>query len=306
MTTYTATFANVVRRSPRRVCRSIWAVLPASIVHTEFMNRTGRFIYRRFTRDTIRVQSHYTQFMRNPPLLDAIASLLSTYGKGAALRVASIGCSTGAELYSALYVLRRARPDLVIAGTGVDISDAVVEVARRGVYKPGCSAALGGLYLEGRPEVLREEVADLGGILEVLEDGLLRVHDGIRDKTHWTTGDASDPLLFEELQEQDVVLANNVMGPMQDALAEACLRNIMHLVRPGGYLIIDGIDLDLKTRVMMSSSFEPVPVLREEIWNADKLKSGWPWLRWGREPLDIREPTCDWRYSIIFKRLNGG
>lgn len=51
-------------------------------------------------------QSHYTQFMRNPPLLATIATLASKYPRGAGIKIASIGCSTGAELYSVLYAIK--------------------------------------------------------------------------------------------------------------------------------------------------------------------------------------------------------
>ena len=37
---------------------------------------------------------------------------------------------------------------------------------------------------------------------------------------------------------------------MEDPLAEACLRNVARLVNPGGILVVDGVDLDLKARVM--------------------------------------------------------
>ncbi|OCP15068.1 CheR family methyltransferase [Ensifer sp. LC163] len=301
----TINFADAVFQTPRRVCHSIWDGLPGAITQTRAMRRLGRFIYRRFTRHTVRNQSHYTQFMRNPPLLDVLARLLSAYQIGSTVKLASIGCSTGAELYSAMYVLRRARPDLTILATGVDISSEVVKAAERGIYCPDQPAAINGLYQEGRPEVFREDINALRDVFEVQHGGTLRVQDWLRKDTIWFTADATEGGLAATLGPHNIVLANNVMGPMDDPLAEVCLRNVMNLVEPGGYLVVDGIDLDLKTRVLATSDFKPVLLGQEELWSADGSKDGWPWVRWGREPLDRTEPTWELRYSIIFQRTQG-
>jgi SAM-dependent methyltransferase len=69
-------------------------------------------------------------FHEKSPQLEVLANLLNEYDRGSTLRVASIGCGTGAELYSALHAFRRARLDLKILAQGADISEAVVEVAR--------------------------------------------------------------------------------------------------------------------------------------------------------------------------------
>jgi chemotaxis methyl-accepting protein methylase len=297
-------FTDVIRRTPRKLCRAVWESIPGPIVKTAPMRYTGKLIYRNFTRNVLRVQSHYTHFMRNPPLLDALASLLTDYEKGSTLRLASIGCSTGAELYSTLHVLRRARPDLTFLAQGVDISSAVVEIARRGIYRPDAPAAEDGLYQAGRAEVSSKDIDGFRGILETLPDGTLRVHEWLRENASWWTADATDKSLLDVVGEQDIVLANNFMGPMEDPLAEACLRNIMRLVKPGGLLVVEGIDTDLKTRILMPSEFKPVLSRQEDIWTADPSKRGWPWVRWSYEPLDRNEEGWQFRYSVIFRRVS--
>ncbi|MEX2693615.1 CheR family methyltransferase [Rhizobium mongolense] len=264
------------------------------------MHRTGRYIYRKFTRNTVRVQSHFTHFMRSPPLLEALADLASLYPQEATLRVASIGCSTGAELYSILYIIRRARPDLKVLAHGVDISSAVVEVAKRGIYRPDVPAGEDGLYVAGRAEVLSDDVDSLGGVLQSMPDGSLRVRDWLRENVMWLTADATDSRLIDLIGSQDILVANNFMGPMEDALAERCLRNMMRLVSPGGYLVVDGIDLDVKTQELKRANFKPVLARQEDIWFADGSKKGWPWLRWSREPIDRHQPGWAFRYSVIF------
>jgi chemotaxis protein methyltransferase CheR len=305
MSSSVASLTDVIRRTPRKLCRALWDTIPSPIMETAPMRNAGRFIYRKFTRNVVRLQSHFTHFMRSPPQLDVLASLLSDYDQGSTLRLASIGCSTGAELYSALYILRRARPDLTILAQGADISTAVVEVARRGIYRPDAPAAEDGLYRAGRAEVSSQDIDALRGILETLPDGTMRVHDWLRENVSWLTADATDRSLLDVVGAQDIVIANNFIGPMEDPLAEACLANVMRLVKPGGLLVVEGIDTDLKTRILMASNFRPVLSRQEDIWMADAEKRGWPWVRWSHEPLDRHEATWQYRYTVIFRRGPG-
>jgi chemotaxis protein methyltransferase CheR len=291
-----------IRATPRKLCRAMWDSIPRPVMETAVMRHAGRCIYRTFTRNVSRVQSHYTHFMRNPPQLEVLADLLSECDQGSTLRIASIGCSTGAELYSVLHSFRRARPDLKIVAQGADISEAVVEVARKGVYRPDAPSAEGGLYLIGRAEVSSQDVDDLRDILEPLPDGTLRVHDWLRENIIWHTADATSLSLIDVVGEQDILIANNFIGPMDDPLAEACLRNVMKLVCPGGLLVVEGIDTDLKTRILKGSNFGPVLTRQEDIWTADASKRGWPWIRWGHEPLDRNREAWQFRYSVIFRR----
>ena len=293
---------NSLRQAPFRLCRALWETLPHPVRRTPAMFRAGRYIYRQFTRHTGKFQSHYTQFMRNPPLLSTIATLASHYPRSSHLKIASIGCSTGAELYSVLYTIKSLRSDLHITAQGADISDAVVEAARRGVYFPDVPAAEGGLYAAGRAEVAGADVPSLVKLLEPLADGSLRVRDWVRESVTWRTADATDDKLPELFEPQDFLLANNFMGPMDDHLAERCLRNMVRLVARDGYLVVDGIDLDVKTRVLTEFGFRPVLMNQEEIWEVEGLKTGWPWLRWGREPIDRSEADWARRYSVIFRR----
>lgn len=292
---------DAIRQAPRRICRTIWETIPSPVRQTPLMFRAGRYIYRKFTRHTVRVQTHYTHFMRNPPLLAVLGELASNYPENSNIKVASIGCSTGAELYSVLYAMRMAHAKLNIVAHGVDISTAVVAVAKGGIYRPDVPAAEAGTYASGRAEVSSEDVPQLADIFDPLPDGALRVKDWLRQNTTWLTADATDDKLLDLIGTQHFLLANNFIGPMEDRLAERCIRNMMRLVASGGYLVMDGVDLDVKTKVLKDSGFQPVLINQSEIWASEAAKSGWPWLRWATEPLDRSEPDWPWRYSVVFR-----
>jgi hypothetical protein len=52
---------------------------------------------------------------------------------------------------------------------------------------------------------------------------------------------------------------------MEPSEAENCLRNIAGIVKPGGYLFVSGIDLDVRAKVARDLRWQPVPELIEEI-----------------------------------------
>ena len=51
--------------------------------------------------------------------------------------------------------------------------------------------------------------------------------------------------------------------------AEVCMRNIARLVKPGGYLFVSGVDLEVRTRVARSLGWKPVGDLLRETHEGD-------------------------------------
>jgi chemotaxis methyl-accepting protein methylase len=254
----------------------------------------------------MRVQSHYTKFLRNLPQMEVLADLIDSKSDGSPVRITSIGCSTGAELYSTLYVLRSIHPKAKVLATGVDVSKGVIEVAQRAIYDVGRpNSDCVGTYAPGTNS---SEVAELSSdvissMFERNSAGSLRVRDWIRADTTWLQGDATDPTLADRLGPQDVVVANNILGPMNDVLAETCVRNLLKIVPRGGYLVVDGIDLDLRARLFPQIGLEPHLARLEEIHCADAAKQNWPWDRWAHEPIVRATPDWKFRYCSIFRKV---
>ena len=74
------------------------------------------------------------------------------------------------------------------------------------------------------------------------------VKQQFRESITWHLGDASDPKLGEVLGLQDIVVANRFLCHMQPEEAEPCLRSLASLVKPGGYLFVSGVDLEVRTK----------------------------------------------------------
>lgn len=270
-----------------RAARFGWQMLPDAVLALPPFLKIGRWIHRAHIKWQARYQSHFTRFMRNAPLCELLRDLVLKLPYGRSLRVTSFGCSTGAELYSLLWYLRTARPDLHIFGLGTDIVPAVVEKADRGEFS-----------------LKDDELAWLpGNMLAALFDQageVLRIKDWLHNDVRWTVADATDPELVNSIEPSDILLANNFLGPMPDALAEACMENLIRLVVPGGLLVLDGVDLDLKIRFAKKHGLVPICEKIEAINQADRSKHGWPWKRWAAEPIQKNSPDWEKRYATVF------
>jgi SAM-dependent methyltransferase len=74
-----------------------------------------------------------------------------------------------------------------------------------------------------------------------------------------------------------MVVASNFLCHMEPSKAENCLRNIANIVKPGGYLFVTGIDLDVRAKVACELHCRPIPELIEEIHEGDpSVRRDWP------------------------------
>lgn len=236
-----------------------------------------------------RQQSQDTWFLRNLPMLLAIRDTIDDFECGETVRFCTIGCSTGAEIYSVLWMVRKARPDLKILPTGVDISKFAIEKARAGRY------SLQDPELRGVSEESLTELFDITG-------DALKIKEWIAEGVEWKVGDARDDRITAQVGLQDIVLANNFLIHMTVREATACLHKIVKLVRLGGLLVCWGIDLDVRERVAQQLQLQPIPTRIEEIYKAASgARNGWPWHYWGLEPLDKRRKGWGLRYASLFR-----
>ena len=236
-----------------------------------------------------------TFFLRNRPMLELIRRLADGRQRESTLRIAVLGCSIGAEVYSILWVLRRARPDLEISVHAVDTSREVLDLAEAATYGPETSHRVGSSIFARLTPAESQEMFDWEG-----ERG--RVKSWLREGIAWQLGDACDPQLSSILGLQDVVVANNFLCHMDAQSAEGCLRTLARLVAPGGHLVVSGVDLDVRTKVAIDLGWEPLPDLKQESHDGDpSVRADWPWHWWGLEPLDRSRSDWETRYASVFR-----
>jgi chemotaxis methyl-accepting protein methylase len=236
-----------------------------------------------------------TFFLRNRPQLELAGRIAEQISKPSGLKVAIVGCSIGAEVYSILWTIRSKYPDLKMVVTASDISKDALDFAENGVYPlKGCKFTdekiLARMTEQEKRELFHDETAGM------------RIKRWLREGIIWRAADVADPELVHAFGQQDMVFANNLFCHMPPNDAERCLRNVTKLVRRGGYLFISGVDLDVRAKAARELQLEPITDLIEEIHNGDPaLIEDWPFRYWGLEPLDKSRPDWEFRYSSVFR-----
>lgn len=278
-----------------RLNLALWNRLSAEFRGLRPVRLYGAFLHRLVCRRARRQQYFGTFFLRNRPALEQIRRLLVSRPHGSSLRIAVLGCSIGAEVYSVLWTVRSARPDLQVRLCAGDISAEILSVAANAVYTHASSGLVGASIFERLSETERREIFAWDGEAAT-------VKSWIRAGIAWHVGDAADPAFVQALGPQDIVLASNFLCHMDPAAAERCLRNVARLVEPGGHLFVAGVDLEVRTRVARELGWQPVPDLIREMHDGDpSVRRDWPWAWWGLEPLDDRRPDWKLRYAIAYR-----
>jgi SAM-dependent methyltransferase len=291
-------------KSPASLClrlnQALWRRLPPRVRDLHFIRSYWAWLHTLVCLHASRRQFFGTFFFRNRPALELIRRLCEQKVDGATLRIGVLACSIGAEVYSILWTIRSARPDLKVVLHAVDISEEILNFAERGVYDPNASALVGASIFERLTEHEKREIFDWEG-------DQAKVKSWLREGITWKLGDAADPELVSDLGLQDLVVGSNFLCHMPATGAEKCLRNMARLVKPGGYLFVSGVDLDIRTKVALDLGWKPISELIAEIHDGDpSVRAEWPWQWWGLEPIDQRRPDWQIRYSAVFQVNQSG
>lgn len=293
------------------VVSGIWRRIPGRLRFLPLFLRYGTHLHSLVLRFVDRRQNHSTSFFRNRAELELIRRLTDQASHGSKVDIAVFACSKGAEVYSIAWALRTARPDMTINVRAIDVSPEVVEFAARGVYslrnRDNTSDAA-----ELSVDTYSDQPADFSPFKFMSEseknamfdrDGdVVSVKSWIKEGIAWHCADAGDPKLASTLNPQDMIIANRFLCHMNPAVAERILRNVSRVVKPGGYLFVSGVDLDVRMRVAMDLKWKPVTELMEEIHDGDpSIRDGWPFDYWAKEPLDVSRRDAMIRYASAFK-----
>ena len=282
---------------------------------SRFGLKYGAYLHEIIKLDAPRTAYMGTFFFRNRPELDLLLRLLREIPIGSTLDLSILGCSKGAEVYSFVYVIRSARPDLKLRLRALDIETEVLEFAKEGVYslRKNCSGEnphdgssirelTARTFGDQSSSVFERMSADEIKQLFDCDRECATVKPQFRDGITWHAGDAADPKWTQAFGLQDIVVANRFLCHMQPAAAESCLRSLARLVKPGGYLFVSGVDLAVRAKVARDLQWQPVTELIAEVHEGDpSLRRDWPLQYWGLEPLDRSRSDWQLRYASVFQ-----
>lgn len=172
---------------------------------------------------------HETYFFREDHQLHAlqreILPELMKHRQDRTLRIWSAGCSTGEEVYSVAILLasQPSTADWHIEVSGSDISQRVLEVARRGVYPASA---------------FRTTPPDIRARYFHAENGGFRIDDSIKRIVNFFSFNLADADRAAVLPKMDVVLCRNVIIYFDLAVKKRVVEMFWNRLRPGGYLLL--------------------------------------------------------------------
>ena len=122
-----------------RLNEMFWKCLPAGATRLGPVRAYGKGLHAIARTRLDRTFYFGTFFLRNRPQLALARRVAEQIGNELGLKIAILGCSIGAEVYSILWTIRSKRPDLKIVVTASDISKEALEFAQKAVYPlKGC------------------------------------------------------------------------------------------------------------------------------------------------------------------------
>src|SRR5256886_14317166 len=168
-----------------RLNKGIWECLPCRVRNLYPIRAYGPWLHSLVCLRAKREMYFGTFFLRNRPALELMRRLADQQAHGSTLRIAVLGCSIGAEVYSILWAIRSARPDLKVLLDAVDISKEILNFAEQGTYTPDGSRLVGASIFERLTEAEMAEMFDWEGDQATVKSWL-------REGITWQLGDVGD------------------------------------------------------------------------------------------------------------------
>jgi chemotaxis protein methyltransferase CheR len=200
-----------------------------------------------------RMVSHLTNnetyFFREQPQLGVFATHVLPSLKESrtrrdehALRLVSAGCSTGEEALTLGMILFDSGQFFWgwdVRVTGLDVDEAALEKASRGIYHQNSLRAL------TKPQLDRHFAPDGNGV---------RVKDSIRKLVSFRPGNLLDPASYEGLAPLDAIFCRNVLIYFSDQATQRAVRLFHEVLAPGGYLFLGHAE----SLARVTSAFTPI------------------------------------------------
>ncbi len=174
-----------------------------------------------------------TSFFRDPRVFSTLRDHVRAMHRGRGpLRVLSIGCSDGSELYSLAILMKE---DGLLRGSrllGIDCRPAAIAKAQEGLYSAQA--------IEAIPADLRFKYFNPvnRSLQRCGKRQLLRISDRLRAACRWQVADAFTHGLGEDAGKHDVILCRNLAIYLTPAAAGELWSMLVSQLRPGGLLLV--------------------------------------------------------------------
>lgn len=246
-----------------------------------------------------RLSTHtWTCFYRAPAQLRALSGpVLEFLGNpqqsGERLNILLMACSSGAEVYTIASWLMQQVPKLDFHIYASDLHEELVNYARAGKYTSD--------------EVLHSDYISQPFIEATFEqrDGGYVVRPEIRARTSFRQANLLDgDGLRKSFEKAPLVIAQNVLFHLPPPQATTAFENIVSLMTPHAALLLEGMDLGLRSNMTARHGLRPLPYDVRQIYEETRVHTPRDWWNyyWGMEPYTPFHPDRERRYATIFVR----
>ena len=179
------------------------------------------------------ITTNETSFYRNPPQLSVFQNEVLTEvfalcrKQGRKLRIWSAGCSTGEEPYTISMIIHEMLKAEVaswdIRITANDLSDRVLESARKGIYND---------------YTLRTTPPDIAARYFVMDNGQNKIKQEVKKLVSFGQINLRDRVQVKRVERSQVIFCRNVIIYFDDEMKKRVINAFYDNLLPGGYLII--------------------------------------------------------------------
>jgi chemotaxis methyl-accepting protein methylase len=238
----------------------------------------------------------YTQFFRLPTQYAALTGPVLDFVGGPQrrepLRIVVVACSMGAEAYSIASLLMMTHPQLDFTIDAFDIDAGVIALAKQAVYEPDWVLRKGHVT----PDLIAATFDEA--------NGKYVVKPAVARRVRFQVGDILDADAVRRVAPADVVYAQNMLCNMRRPIARRAFANLGPLLGPRSALFVDGMDLDIRSRLTRALGLEPLDYRIQSIHDEARQVRGprYPWFATGLEPFEVRRKDRARRYATVFLR----
>lgn len=293
---YQAAFRPRSKGAVHDAARRAYGWLRQRVLYDTLLFPYATWHHNRLLATSDRSQGHtYTGFHRTPAQLEAIRGpVLEHLGVARdstrPLDILVFAGSNGAEAFTLASVLRATRPSLPLHIVSTDLHDEMVARGRQARYS-------------------RDEVLHHAHVTQQFLESTF-IHDGstftvkpeIRQLVQFEQANMLDASSGRRFAPADIVVAQNVFCHLRPWDAEQAFHIIRSCLKPRGVLLLNGMDLGLRSRLTDQAGLRPLAFNARRIHDESRSHVS---LAWWRYYYGI-EPYCGWRrdalrrYSTIF------
>ena len=251
--------------------------------------------HRALLRSANRVDNHtYTCFLRAPSQLQLLSGpVLDLVSGSGRLDITLLACSNGAEAYTIASWLMQSAPTLDFHIHASDLHPEMVARARSATYDS--SEVLHSDYMTD--QFLQTTFLPQG-------DGFV-VRPEIRERITFSQASLLDGEgLRTQFGQAPIVIGQNVLFHLKPEDSSIAFANLVSLTEPGGVLLVEGMDLDLRERLTREHGLEPLTENLRKIHQETRIHTPARWWHhyWGTEPFIGFRRNAKRRYATAFQR----